>query len=76
MGHLMQDVTKSDLNRDEWAKMSVAERVARCHEHAREAIQLANAARPDLKQTYRDIAAKWNVLAAEMENAAPRPERT
>ena len=61
------DVTKPDLSGVEWARMTVAERVARCHSFAREAIQLAQAARPDMKQKYRDIAAQWNMLAAEME---------
>jgi hypothetical protein len=56
---------------EDWAKLTRAERVARCHLLAREAAQLAQAAAPDKRQAYRDIAAKWNTLAAEMETGAP-----
>ena len=55
---------------DNWAKMNTAERVAVCHAFAREAAQLAQAAHPDKKHVYKELAAKWNTLAAEIENSA------
>jgi hypothetical protein len=54
---------------DDWAKLTTAERIAQCYAFAREAAQLAQAAHPDKKQHYRDLAAKWHTLAAEIEHA-------
>ena len=54
---------------DDWAKLTAAERIAQCYAFAREATQLAQAAHPDKQQAYGDLAAKWNTLAAEIENA-------
>ena len=65
----MQDVTKPGLTGPEWDAMTVAERVARCHAYAREAMQLAGAAHPDVQPIYKKIASQWNTLAAEMEQA-------
>ena len=65
----MQDVTKPEITGPEWARITVAERITRCHAFAREAYVLAEAAHPDMKTKYRAIAAQWNMLAAEMENA-------
>ena len=52
--------------------MTAAERVALCHVFAREAAQLAQASAPERRKLYRDVAAKWNTLAAEMEQSALR----
>jgi len=65
----MLDVMNPDLTSAEWAQMTVAERVARCHAFAREASQLAQAAHADRRQQYRNIAAQWNSLAAEIEDS-------
>jgi hypothetical protein len=67
---VVQDVTQPGFSGQEWAGLTVAERVARCHIYAREAAQLAQAAHPDSKEHYRKIAAQWNTLAAEVEQAA------
>jgi hypothetical protein len=48
----------------------VAERIARCHAYAREAMQLAGAAHPETQAVYKKIASQWHTLAAEMEQAA------
>jgi hypothetical protein len=61
----MPDLTKPD----NWASLTPAQRVALCHALAREAAQLAQAASPSMKQAYKEIAAKWNTLAAEIEAA-------
>jgi hypothetical protein len=51
------------------ARLTVAERIALCHEYAREAAQLADAATPEMRLNYKAIAAQWNTFAAEMEEA-------
>ena len=66
----MQDVTKPDATGAYWTGMPITERIAKCHAFAREALQLAEAAHPEMKKKYKDIAAHWNTIAAEMENAA------
>ena len=66
----MADLMKPDITGAEWSKMTVEERVARCHAFAREAMQLAQATHPHMTQKFRDIAAQWNTLAAEMEKSA------
>jgi hypothetical protein len=65
----MLDVMRPGFASAEWASMTLAERVARCHAFAREASQLAQAAPAGTRQQYRDIAAHWNSLAAEMEDS-------
>jgi hypothetical protein len=67
----MLDVTRPDLTGSEWAAMTVGERVAQCRAFAREAAQLGHAAHADLARRYADIAAQWNLLAAQMENGRP-----
>jgi len=65
----VDDVTRPGFSGPEWTRLTVAERVAKCHGFAREAAVLAQAASPETRQQYRDLAAKWNTLAAEMEEA-------
>ena len=65
----MDDVTRPVFSGPEWARLSVAERIAKCHAFAREAALLAQAASPETRERYRDLAAKWNTLAAEIEEA-------
>jgi hypothetical protein len=73
----MADLTKPDFSGPDWTRLTVPERVAQCHAFAREALQLAQAAAPgtSTQQNYRDVAAQWNTLAAEMEEAR-RESRT
>ena len=65
----MDDVTKPGFDGLEWARLTVAERVAKCHVFAREATLLAQAASSETRQEYRDLVAGWNMLATEMEEA-------
>ena len=65
----MLDVMQPDFTSAEWAKMTLIERVARCHAFARDASQLAQAAPAATRQQYREIAAQWNSIAAEMEDS-------
>ena len=65
----MNDVMRPDFGGLEWEGLTVAERVARCHDFAREAAMLAQAASPETREQYRDLAARWNTLAAEIEEA-------
>ena len=70
-GHAMISVLSDpDFTREEWQGMTAAERVALCHVLAREAAQLAGAAEGARRELYRKIAAQWNTLAAEIEDAA------
>ena len=52
---------------DNWEKLSEAERVEHCRMAAREADTYAQLARPELKRVYRDLAAQWHMLAAEID---------
>ena len=65
----MADLMNPDITGPEWAKLTVLERIARCHDFAREAMQMAQATHPHMTQKFRDLAAEWNLLAAEMENS-------
>ena len=52
---------------EQWGKLTNRERIHLCHENAREAKQLAQAAHPDRKAEYKRIAAGWHQIAAELE---------
>ena len=65
----MDDVTRPGFSGPEWTRLTVAERVAKCHAFAREAALLAQAASSETRERYKDLAAEWNTLAAEMEKA-------
>ena len=67
---MVGDVTKPGLSGPEWSALNVSERVALCHEYAREAAQLAQAASPEMRPKYVAIAAEWYWLAAQIELAA------
>jgi hypothetical protein len=69
------DFTKADmlnpgLDGDEWATLTVEERIARCRAYARQAARFAQDVHPDRKQAYLDIADQWNALAAEIAPAS------
>jgi hypothetical protein len=66
----VDDVTRPVFSGPDWTRLTVAERIEKCHAFAREAALLAQAASPETREQYRDLAAKWNTLAAEMEEAA------
>ena len=68
----MLDITRPGISAGEWSEMSVVERISRCRAFAREAQQLAQAAHPDMKRRYLDIAAQWTTLAGEIEDAGNR----
>jgi len=57
------------FNADEWAGLSVGDRVHRCRLMAGEALKLAVNAPPALKVKYEDIARDWEKLAREIELA-------
>jgi hypothetical protein len=65
----MADKKPLDFSASDWTRLTVAERVARCHIFAWEAAQLAEAATPETRPQYRDLVEKWNMLAAEIEEA-------
>jgi hypothetical protein len=52
---------------DKWEKLSDAERIEHCRVAAREAETYAQLARPELQAVYKDHAASWHLLAAEIE---------
>jgi hypothetical protein len=52
---------------DKWGKFTDVERIEFCRMAAREAETYAQLARPDLKRAYKDIAAQWHLLSAEIE---------
>lgn len=66
----MADVMRPDITGAEWSKITVLERIARCHGFASEAMQLAQATHPHMTQKFRAIAVEWSNLAAEMEKSA------
>ena len=69
----MPEVTRPGFNGPQWVGLTDAERVAKCHVYAREAAQLAQAAHAGSQERYRDLAAQWNTLAAEIEQAGQAP---
>ena len=73
---MLSVMTPPELAKADWGTLTAAERVALCHVFAREAAQLAQASDPVRRKLYRDIAANWNTLAAEMEQAALRDAPT
>jgi hypothetical protein len=66
---LVADVMKAGFSGAEWARLDLSERIALCHIYAREAAQLADAATPEMRPKYKAVAAQWNTLAAEIEEA-------
>ena len=56
----------------EWEKLNNKDRIAHCVMAAREAETFAQKASPDLRQAYKDLAANWSVLAAELQAAVNR----
>ena len=59
-----------DFKSEEWARLSTAERVHRCHVLAAEARDLATDAPPQAKRHYLEIAEQWTALAGEIQKAA------
>jgi len=53
----------------EWEKATTAERIERCKMAARDAEAFAELASPELRPLYKDLAASWNRLAAEIQQA-------
>lgn len=58
-----------DFSADKWAKLSNAERIEFCRKAARQAEAAAEAETTDRLciQAYRNLAAQWRALAAEIE---------
>jgi hypothetical protein len=54
---------------DKWEKLSDVERIEYCRMAAREADTYAQSASPELKKVYKDLAAQWHMLAAEIERS-------
>jgi hypothetical protein len=59
-----------DFSAADWKQLSAVERAAKCRECAGEATRLARAAGPDMQHAYKEIAAQWHRLAAEIEDVA------
>jgi hypothetical protein len=55
---------------DAWAKLTNAERIEHCRIAAREAEASAKSAAPALREVYTTLAAKWLVLADQLESHA------
>ena len=53
----------------EWEKATTTERIAHCQMAAREAESFAIMASTELQPVYKELAASWKVLAAEMQQA-------
>jgi hypothetical protein len=71
-GLAMYDFTKADMLNpgvagDEWQFLTIEERAARCRAYARQSTRFAQGAHPERRQTYLDVATRWNALAAEIE---------
>ena len=56
---------------DEWGRLTVEQRLRRCHLMAQEARELAKTAPTEIAETYLQIAKDWLQLATEMQKAAP-----
>ena len=54
---------------DEWARLTVEQRVRRCHLMAEDAQKLAKTAPAAIAATYLQVANDWLQLAAEMQDA-------
>lgn len=57
------------FNAHEWEKATNAQRVAHCQMAAREAEAFADMASPELQPVYKELAASWKILAAEIQQA-------
>ena len=66
----MADATKPGIGGPEWSRLTLAQRIALCHEYAREASQRAHAATPEMRPKYKAVATQWSTLALELEQAA------
>jgi len=55
---------------EEWKDLTPEQRVRRCRFMAKEALALANGAKPDLALAYKKIAEDWMALSNEIERAA------
>jgi hypothetical protein len=53
----------------EWEKATNVERIEHCRMAAREAETFAEMASNELRPVYKDLAASWKVLAAEIQQA-------
>ena len=60
----MADVMKPSVTGEEWACLTLAERIARCEACAREAERLAELS-PKGEERFREAAAQWRALADE-----------
>ena len=56
-----------ELEAAEWQGLTEGERAAVCRRFAAEAERETQSARHALQQTYKDIAAQWHTVAAEIE---------
>ena len=65
-----RQATMDGFNAKDWEKATNAERVEHCRMAAREAETFAARASSELRPVYKELAASWRVLAAEIE-AAP-----
>ena len=52
---------------DLWSKLTQAERIEHCRTTALEAEAYARSASPESRPAYKDLAAQWHRLAAEIE---------
>ena len=52
---------------DEWQKLTGVDRIKRCRLLAREAMQLAESADPNLREAYQQLADQWLALACKIE---------
>ena len=64
------------FNAEEWARMTPAQRIARCAVLAEEALKLADQADGKFRPKYLQLADQWLTLAREMQRArSPTPNR-
>jgi len=61
-----ESAVECDFSAAEWKGLTTAERISRCRMLAEEAEQLAQTAPPSLKKRYKEIAAQWHLVVAEL----------
>ena len=67
---MARETTMDGFSAYEWEKATNEDRIAHCLMAAREAETFAAMASIELRPVYKELAASWKVLAAEMQQAA------
>ena len=64
-----REMSMDGFSAHEWEKATTAQRIAHCQMAAREAESFAIMASTELQPVYKELAASWKILAAEIQQA-------